>query len=52
MMSEETRAMELQLYAALITDDGEPEAEEGTSGDSASQYLPLTRGLTLELVAD
>ena len=47
-MSEETRAMELELYAALITDDA-PEADEQTS---TLEHLPLTRSLTLELVAD
>jgi hypothetical protein len=49
-MSEETRAMELELYAALVTDD-ELLAEESTRTSATLQHLPLTRELTLELIA-
>lgn len=47
-MSEATRAMELELYAALTMGD-EPQAEEGTS---VLVPLPLERGLQRELVID
>ena len=50
-MFEETRAMELELYAALIAHD-EPEASENTSGSETPEHLPLTRALTLELLSD
>jgi hypothetical protein len=51
VMFEETRAMELELYAALITHD-EPEADRNTSEGETPEHQPLTRALTLELVAD
>jgi hypothetical protein len=48
-MSEETRAIELELYAALTTHD---EAEERERSSEGLEPLPLTRGLTLELASD